>query len=166
MLGRPMSPRDHDRPGCGGRGFSGGRRGHSRPSRKGDGRGYQGPGCGRGGGAEGSRRGRSGGDRGGVQSQRLWDRGGDQRREVGQSRGLPSSGGDRSREMGRSPGLLCSRSDKGRGTGWSRLLGREPGEEGGVAALGHREGCGGGACLSLEGGKACLVLPVGLRRFF
>ena len=73
-----VCPRDHDRPGCGGRGFSGGRRGHGRPSRKGGGRRYrsQGPGGGRGGGAERSRRGGNGGDRGGVQSQRLWDGGG------------------------------------------------------------------------------------------
>ena len=47
VLGLPVRPRGHDRPGCGGRGFSGSRRGHGRPSRKGDGRGYQGPGCGR-----------------------------------------------------------------------------------------------------------------------
>ena len=55
-----MRPRDHDRPGCGGRrfaGFSGSRRLHGRPSRKGDGRGYQGPGCGRSGGTERSRHG-------------------------------------------------------------------------------------------------------------
>ena len=180
----PVCPRDHDRPGCGGRGFSGGRRGHGRPSRKGDGRGYrsQGPGCDRGCGAERSRRGGSGVDRGGVQSQRLGDREGDQSREVGQSRltcsggdrsrkvgrsrGLPSSGGDRSREMGRSQGLLCRGGDKGRGIGRSRLLAREPGEEGGVAALGHRDGCGGGACLGLQGGEACLALPEGPRRVF
>ena len=127
VLGLPVCPRDDDRPGCGGRGFSGSRRGHGRPSRKGDGRGYQGPGCGRGGGAERSCRGGSGGDHGGVQSQRLWDGGGVPSREVGQSRGLPSSGGGRGREMGRSPGLVSSRSDKGRGIGRSRRLGREPG---------------------------------------
>ena len=180
----PVCPRNHDRPGCGGRGFSEGRWGHGRLSRKGDGRGYrsQGPGCGRGCGAERSRRGGSGGDRGGVQSQRLLDGEGDQSRKVGQSRlpcsgddrsrkvgrsrGLPSSGGDISCEMGRSQGLLCSGSDKGRGIGWNRLLGREPGEEGGVAALGYRNGCGGGACLGLPGGETCLALPEGPRRVF
>ena len=74
VLGLPVRPRDHDRPGCGGRGFSGfsgSRRGHGRPRRKDDGRGYQGPGCGRGGGTERSRRVENGGDRGGAQSQRL-----------------------------------------------------------------------------------------------
>ena len=166
VLGLSVSPRNHDRPGCGGRGVSKSRRGRGRPSRKGDGRGYKGPGCGRCGGAERSRRGGNGGDRGGAQSQRLWNEVGDQSRKVGQSRELPSSGGDMSREMGRSQELLCSGSDKGRGIRRSRRLGREPGEEGGVAALGPREGCGGGACLSLEGGKTCLVLPVGPRRFF
>ena len=163
VLGLPVSPRDHDRPGCGGQGFSGSRRGHGRPSRKCDGSRYQGPGCGRGGEAERSRRGGSGGDHGGVQSQRLWDGGGYQSREVGQSRGLPSSGGGRGPEIGRSPGLLCSRSDKGRGIGRSRRLGREPGVEGGAATLGHREGCSGGAFLSRQRGDACLVLPEGPR---
>ena len=164
----PVCPRDHDRTGCGGRGVSGGRRGHGRPSRKGDGRGYhsQGPGCGRGGGAERSRRGGSGGDRGGVQRQRLRDGRSEQSRKVGRSRGLPSSGGDRSREMGRSQGLLCSGSDKERGIGRSRLLGREPGEEGGMAALGHRDGSSGGAFLSRQRGDACLALPEGPRRVF
>ena len=97
VLGLPVRPRDHDRPGCGGRGFSGfsgSRRGHGRPSRKGDGRGYQGPDCGRGGGTERSRRGGNGGDRGGAQSQRLWGGGGVQSRKIDRSRGLPSSGGD------------------------------------------------------------------------
>ena len=48
MLGLPVRLRDHDRPECGGRGFSGfsgfsgSRRGHGRPRRKGDGRGYKG----------------------------------------------------------------------------------------------------------------------------
>ena len=52
-----------------------------------------------------------------------------------------------------------------RGVGRRRLLGREPGEEGGVAALGRREGCGGGACLGVDGSHACLAFPVGSRRF-
>ena len=164
VLGLPVSPRDHDRPGCGGRGFSGSRRGHGRPSRKGDGRGYQGPGCGRGGGTERLRRGGNGRDRGGAQSQRLWDGGGDHSRKIGRSRGLPSSGGDISREMGRSQGLLCSGSDKGRGIGRSRRLGREPGAEGCMAALGHRDGSSGGAFLSRQRGDACLLLPEGPRR--
>ena len=134
---------------------------HCRPSRKGDGRGYQGLGCGRGGGTERSRCGGNSGDRGGAQSQRRWDGGDEQSRKIGRSRGLPSSGGDRSREMGRSPRLLCSGSGISRGMGRSRLFGREPGEEGGVAALGRREGCGGGAFLGVNGGHACLALPVG-----
>ena len=53
-----MGPRDHDRPGCGGRGvagFPGSRRLHGVPTHKGDGRGYH----------------------EGVQSQRLWDGGGE-----------------------------------------------------------------------------------------
>ena len=78
VLGLPVGPRDHDRPRCGGRGFlgfSGSRRGHGRASRGGDGRGYQGPGCGRGGRTKRSRRGGDSGDRGGAQSQRLWDGG-------------------------------------------------------------------------------------------
>ena len=48
----------------------------------------------------------------------------------------------------------------GRGMGRGRLLGREPGEEGGVAALGCREGRGGGACLGVDGRHACLALTV------
>ena len=134
-----MRPRDHDRPGCGGRrfaGFSGSRRLHCRPSRKGDGREYQGPGCGRSSGTVRSRRGCNSGKRGGAQSQRLWDGGGDQSRKIGRSRRLPSSGGDRNRDMGRSPRLLGSGSGVSRGMGRSRLLGREPGEEGCMAALG------------------------------
>ena len=97
-----MCLRDHDRPGCGGRGFTGRQRGHGWTRKKSDGMGYcgRGPGCGRGGGAERSRRSGSAGDRGGVQSQRLRDGEGDQNREVGQSR-LPCSGGDRSRKVGR-----------------------------------------------------------------
>ena len=160
MLGLPVRPRDHDRPGCGGRGFagfSGSRRGHGRPSRKGDGRGYQGPGCGRGGGTERSRRGGNSGDRGGAQSQRLWDGRDDQSRKIGRSRRLPSSGGNRSREMGRSPRLLCRR---------SRWLCREPGEKGGVDALSLREGCGRGVFLNFNRSNACLILPVSPCRFF
>ena len=164
VLGLLVGPRDHDRPRCGGRGFlefSGSRRGHGRASRGGDGRGYQGPGCGRGGGTKRSRRGGNSGDRGGAQSQRLWDGGNEQSRKIGRSRGLPSSGGDRNCVMGRSPRLLCSESGISRGMGRGRLLGRESGEEGGVAALGRRDGCGGGAFLSVNGGDACLALPVG-----
>ena len=159
VLGLPVGPRDHDRPRCGGRGFlgfSGSRRGHGRASRGGDGRGYQGPGCGRGGGTKRSRRGGNSGDRGGAQSQRLWDGGGDQSRKIGRSRRLPSSGGDRSREMGRSPRLLCR---------WSRWLCREPGEAGGVDALSLREGCGRGVLLSFDRSNACLTLPVSPCRF-
>ena len=52
-----------------------------------------------------------------------------------------------------------------RGMGRNRRLGREPGEQGGVAALGRREGCGGGTCLGVDGSHACLALPVGSRRF-
>ena len=37
-------------------------------------------------------------------------------------------------------------------------LAREPREEGGVAALLRREGCGGGTFLGFYGGHACLVL--------
>ena len=62
--------------------------------------------------------------------------------------------------MGRSPRLLCSGSGISRGMGRSRLLGREPGKEGGVAALGRREGCGGGAFLGVNGSYACLAFPV------
>ena len=159
-----MRPRDHDRPGCGGRkfaGFLGSRRLHGRPSRKGHGRGYQGPGCGRSGVTERSRRGGNSGNRGGDQSQRLWDRGGDQSRRIGRSRRLPSSGGDRSREIGRNPRLLCSGSGISRGLGRSRLLGREPGEEGCMAALGHGDGGSGGAFLSRQRGDACLLLLEG-----
>ena len=168
VLGLPVGPRDHDRPRCGGRGFlgfSGSRRGHGRASRGGDGRGYQWPGCGRGGGTKRSRRGGNSGDRGGAQSQRLWDGGNDQSGRIGRSWRLPSSGGDRSRETGRSPRLLCSGSGMSRGMRRSRLLGREPGEEGVVAALGRRKGCGGGACLGVDENHACLALPVGSRRF-
>ena len=85
--------------------------------------------------------------------------GGNQSRKIGRSRGLPSSEGDISREMGRSQGLLCSGSDKSRGIGRSRRLGREPGEEGGMAALGHRDGSSGGAPLSRQRGDACLLKP-------
>ena len=46
----------------------------------------------------------------------------------------------------------------GRVMGRGRLLGREPGEEGG--ALGCREGRGGEACLGVDGRHVCLVLPV------
>ena len=160
----PVRLQDHDRPGRGGRGFSGfsgSQRGHGRPSRKGDGRGYQGPGCGRGGGTERSRRGGNGGDRGGTQSQRLRGGGGVQSHKIGRSRGLPSSGGDISREMGRSQGLLCSGSGMSYGMRRSRLLGREPGEEGCMAALGHGDSGSGGAFLSRQRGDACLLLPEG-----
>ena len=116
-------------------------------------------------GAERSRRSGSGGDRGGVQSQRLRGGGGDQSREAGQSQ-LPCSGGDRSRKFGRSRGLPGRGSDQGRGIGRSRLLGREPGEKRGIGALGHRDGCGGGAFLGLQKGEACLALPEGPRRVF
>ena len=34
-----------------------------------------------------------------------------------------------------------------------------------MAALGRREGCGGRACLGVDGSHACLALPVGSRRF-
>ena len=168
VLGLPVRPRDHDRPACGGRGslgLSGSRQGHGRASREGDDRGYQGPGYGRGGRTERSRRGGNSGDRGGAQSQSLWDEGDDQSRKIGRTWRLPSSGGDRSREMGRNPRPLCSGSGMSRGMGRSRLLSREPGEEGGVAALGRREGCGGGAYLGVDGSHACLALPVGSRRF-
>ena len=45
--------------------------------------------------------------------------------------------------------------------GRSRLLGREPREENGVAALGCREGCGGGTFLRVNGGHACRAFLVG-----
>ena len=86
--------------------------------------------------------------------------GGGQSRKIGRSQGLPSSGGDIGREVGRSQGLLCSGGGMSRGMERSRLLGREPGEEGGVAALSLREGCGGGAFLRFDRGNACLTLPV------
>ena len=146
-------------------GFAGSRRLHGRPSRKGDGRGYQGLGCGRSGGTERSRRGGNSGNRGDAKSQRLWDVGDDQSRKIGRSRRLPSSGGDRSREMGRTPRLLCSGSSISRGMGRSWLLDREPGEEGGGEALSRRAGCGGGAFLGVNGGYACLAFPVGSSRF-
>ena len=86
VLGLPVGPRDHGRPGCGGRGFlgfSGSRRWHGRASQEGDGRGYQGPGCSRGGGIERWRRGGNSGDHGGAQNQRLSNGGDDQSREIG-----------------------------------------------------------------------------------
>ena len=38
--------------------------------------------------------------------------------------------------------------------------------EGGMGALGHRDGCGGGTFLGLQGGEACLALPEDPCRFF
>ena len=87
-------------------------------------------------------------------------RGGRPKSHNGRSRRLPSSGGDRSHEMGRSPRLLCSGSGISRGMGRSHLLGREPGEEGGLDALSLREGCGRGVFLSLGRSNASLTLPV------
>ena len=51
-----------------------------------------------------------------------------------------------------------------RGMGWSRLLGKEPGEEDCTAALGQSDGSSGGAFLSRQRGDACLLLPEGSRR--
>ena len=168
VLGLPVGPRDHNRPGCGGRGFlgfSGSRQGHGRASREDDGRGYQGPGCGRGGGTERSRRGGNSGDRGGAKSQRLWDGGDDQSRKIDRRWRLPSSGGDRSCEMGRSPRLRCSGGGLSHRIGRSRWLCRQPGEEGGVDALSLHEGCGRGAFLSFDRSNACLTFPMSPCRF-
>ena len=163
-----MSARDYDRPGCGARsvaGFPGSRRLHGVP-RKCVGRGYQRPGWGRSCGTERTRRGGNRWNRGGAQSHRLWDGGGNQSRKVGRSRRLSSSGGDRSREVGPSPWLLCSRSGISRGKGRSRLLGREPSEEGGLDTLGLREGRVLGLFLGFERSNACLTLHVGPCHFF
>ena len=43
-------------------------------------------------------------------------------------------------------------------------MGREPREEGGVVALGRREGCGGGTFVRISGGYACLAFPLGSSR--
>ena len=91
-------------------------------------------------------------------------RGGNQSR--GRSRRLPSSGGDSSREVGPSPRRLCGRSGTNRRKGRSRLLGREPGEEGGLDTLDLREGCGRGLFLGFERSNAWLTLHVGPCHFF
>ena len=62
--------------------------------------------------------------------------------------------------MGPSPRLLCGGSGINRGKGRSRLLGREPGEEGSSDALGFLESCGRGSFLSFKRSNACLTLPV------
>ena len=80
-------------------------------------------------------------NRGGAQSHRLWDGRGSQSRKVGRSGMLPSSG-----------------SGMSRGVGWSQLMGRESGEEGCMAALGHGDGGDGGAFLSRQRGDLCLLL--------
>ena len=68
--------------------------------------------------------------------------------------------------MGPSPRLLGGGSGISRGKGRSRLLGREPGEEGGLDTLGPREGRGLGLFFFFEGSNAGLTLHVGPGHFF
>ena len=59
-------------------------------------------------------------------------------------------GNDQCHKIGRrSPRLPCSGSGIGRGRGRSQLLGREPGKEGIMVALGHGDGGTGGTFLNL-----------------
>ena len=62
--------------------------------------------------------------------------------------------------MGPIPRLLCGGSGINRGNERSRLLGREPGEEGSLDALGFLESCGRRSFLSFKRSDACLTLPV------
>ena len=63
--------------------------------------------------------------------------------------------------MGRSPRLPCSGSGIGCETGRSQLLGKEPGKEGIMVALGHGDGGIGGTFLSVQSGGACFLLLEG-----
>ena len=119
-------PRDHDRPGCGARRvarFPGSRRLYGVPRWKCAGEGYQRPSWGRSWGTERACRGGSRWNYGGAQSHRLWDEGGNQSRKVGRSGMLRSSGSGMSHGVGR-----------------SRLVDRESGEEGCMAAFGRGDG--------------------------
>ena len=68
--------------------------------------------------------------------------------------------------MGPRPRLLGREGGISRGKGRSRLLGREPREEGGLDTLGLREGRGLGLLFCFEGSNAGLTLHVGPGHFF